>query len=146
MSLRDKLKVIGLSSLLIATSSFVSPSCNVQPSEAIVQRYKVEDLNKYNFNKEVLESKLPVLVDFYTPWCHYCKEAEPYIKKFEKEFRGKIKFFRYNCDEDHSIPDKYNVEGYPTFIIYSKGKASDRVIGFDMEQLKAMLLKYSKRK
>ena len=79
-----------------------------------------------NFKKEVLESEIPVFVDFWASWCPPCKMIEPSIDKLEIEYKGKIKIGRLNVDRNPSITSKYNIDGVPTFIIFKDGKEIKR--------------------
>ena len=98
------------------------------------------NLTDKNFEKEVLESKIPVLVDFWSSWCPPCKMVEPVIDKLEKDYRGRIKVCKINVDKYPSIAAKYNIKGVPTFIIFNGGKIVYRSVGAKSEfQLKKII-------
>lgn len=86
-------------------------------------------LTEQNFEKEVLESKIPVLVDFYSNYCPPCKMLEPIFEQLEEEFKGEIKFLRVNVDENRNLAIKYNIMGVPTLILFKDGEEIGRVIG-----------------
>lgn len=87
-------------------------------------------LNDQNFEKEVLKSDLPVLVDFWASWCSPCKMAGPVIDQLEKDYAGKVKVGKLNVDENLQIPQKYVVMSIPTVIIFKNGKEIKRQVGF----------------
>ncbi|MEM0117443.1 MAG: thioredoxin [Conexivisphaerales archaeon] len=93
-----------------------------------------------NFEKEVLESELPVFVDFYADWCGPCKMVEPIIEKLAREYKGKVKFVKLNTDENQELAFQYNVMGIPTAIIFKKGSAVQRLVGAAPEQVYRRML------
>jgi thioredoxin 1 len=98
-----------------------------------------------NFQTEVLESHIPVLVDFWASWCLPCKSMEPLISELSEEYEGKIKIGKLNVDQNPGIASCYNIQGVPTFILFDKGKIIDRCTGAQSKsQLKAMLDKILK--
>ncbi len=93
-----------------------------------------------NFEKEVLKSDLPVLVDFWASWCPPCKMVEPIIESLAEEYNGKLKVGKLNVDQNPRIASKYSIRGVPTFIILNSGKEIKRKIGAQSAaQLKDML-------
>lgn len=87
------------------------------------------ELNETNFEKEVLKSAIPVLVDFWAPWCGPCGIVGPILEKLSNEFTNKLKFTKMNVDRNAEIGLKFDVRGIPCMIIFSKGKESNRIIG-----------------
>lgn len=86
-------------------------------------------LTDSTFNKEVLESDLPVLVDFWAPWCGPCKMIGPFIEEFAAEFDKKLKVGKINIDENSEIATKYGIMSIPTLMFFKKGKVMDQVVG-----------------
>lgn len=86
-------------------------------------------LTDSNFKKEVLESHLPVLVDYWTPWCGPCKMIAPILEELAKEYDKKIKIGKINIDDNPKIPTQYQVMSIPILIFFKKGKAVDQVVG-----------------
>lgn len=82
-----------------------------------------------DFDSIVLKSDLPVLVDFWAPWCGPCKAMNPIIEEIEKELGGKVKFTKMNVDENSATPEKFNVMSIPTFIVFKKGEAVAQFVG-----------------
>lgn len=82
-----------------------------------------------NFQKDVLDSNIPVLVDFWAPWCGPCRQLSPIIDEVAKELDGKLSVVKCNVDENPETPSKYMVRGIPTLIIFKGGKIVDTKVG-----------------
>ena len=82
-----------------------------------------------NFDQEVLQSDLPVLVDFWAPWCGPCKLMGPIIEELAKEFEGKVKVVKLNVDENPQTAQKYGIMSIPTLIIFKNGQIAEQLIG-----------------
>lgn len=89
-----------------------------------------------NFEKEVLKSEKPVLVDFYADWCGPCNAMAPIIEELASELDEKAKVGKINVDENSDIAVEYNVMNIPTLIIFKNGKEEKRLVGLrDKEEL-----------
>jgi thioredoxin 1 len=84
---------------------------------------------KENFQKEVLESEMPVLVDFWATWCAPCRALGPIIEEIAQEFEGKFKIGKLNVDENEEIAQAYQIFSVPTLIIFKQGQKIDEKIG-----------------
>lgn len=82
-----------------------------------------------NFKKDVLESSIPVLVDFWAPWCGPCRQLSPIVDEVAKELEGKISVVKCNVDENPEIPSQFMVRGIPTLMIFKGGKLVDTKVG-----------------
>ncbi len=82
-----------------------------------------------NFQKEVMESDIPVLVDFYADWCGPCKMMAPVVAQLAEEYAGKCKVGKCNIDEEMELAGQYKVMSIPTLIIFKGGKAEATVVG-----------------
>lgn len=81
------------------------------------------------FEQEVLNSDIPVLVDFYADWCGPCKMMGPIVDQLAEQYEGKIKIGKINIDDNSQIAAKYNVMSIPTFIFFKDGKAVETIVG-----------------
>jgi thioredoxin 1 len=81
------------------------------------------------FAKEVLESDVPVVVDFWATWCGPCQVMGPVVDAIAGDYAGKVKVLKLNVDENPATPSKYGVRGIPTLILFDKGEIVDRIIG-----------------
>lgn len=82
-----------------------------------------------SFEKEVLNSKLPVLVDFWAPWCMPCRMLAPTIDALASEYEGKVKVLKLNTDEDPGLADTLGIRGIPTLILFKNGSELARMVG-----------------
>lgn len=97
-------------------------------------------ITEANFEKEVLHSDLPVLVDFWADWCGPCKMLSPIIAEIAKEYEGKVKVGKINIDTEQELAVKYRVASIPTLVLFKDGQAVKRSVGaVPKGQIEAML-------
>jgi len=87
------------------------------------------EVNGNNFQQEVLESSIPVLVDFWASWCMPCRMLAPTIEKLAEENQDKLKVCKLNTDENQNIAAQYGIQGIPTLIVFKEGKEVGRTVG-----------------
>lgn len=88
-----------------------------------------QDLNEENFQREVLESPLPVLVDFWAPWCPPCQVMSPIIEELSNEFEGLVRVGKLNVDQAAEVATRYSIQSIPTIIIFKDGSPKDIIVG-----------------
>src|SRR3989344_3271405 len=88
-----------------------------------------QELNSKNFKKEVLESKEPVMVDFYAGWCGPCKAMAPIVEELAKEMKDKIKIFKVSIETEEDLASEYGVMSIPTFLFFKGGKIVEQASG-----------------
>ena len=88
------------------------------------------DISDSVFAEQVFKSPIPVLVDFWAPWCVPCKVAEPVLEELSETYKGKLTIAKINVDENPEYAQKYGVLSIPTTILYKGEKEVDRQIGF----------------
>jgi thioredoxin 1 len=91
-------------------------------------------LTDQNFEKEIQDSKLPVLVDFFATWCEPCSMLAPILEKIAKDMEGKFVLAKANLDENAQTSQKFGVEKIPTVILFKDGKAVSGFVGLAQEE------------
>ncbi len=97
-----------------------------------------------SFEKDVLGSGVPVLVDFWAEWCGPCRALGPKLEEIAQELKDKVRIVKLNVDENPTMPAKYGVRGIPTMILFKNGKEVDQIVGnHPKENILALLQKHS---
>lgn len=86
-------------------------------------------INGSNFKQEVLESKEPVLVDFWASWCGPCRMVGPLVDELAEEYSGRVKVGKVNVDDEQSLAQQFGVMSIPTLIVFKEGQVAQKVIG-----------------
>lgn len=90
----------------------------------------VQEIDSESFKKEVEESELPVIIDFFADWCMPCQMMKPVFEELSKEFEGKMKFVKVNTDNAPDISQRYDINGIPCLVVTKKGEEVKRFTGF----------------
>lgn len=90
---------------------------------------KVIELSDANFEAEVLNANIPVLIDFWAIWCGPCKAIAPIVEDLAKEYDGKFKFAKMDVDKNRQIATQYGIRSIPTLLVFKDGKVKDTIIG-----------------
>jgi len=86
-------------------------------------------VTKDNFKQEVLDSSVPVLVDFGAAWCMPCKMMDPVLEKVAEDFSGKVKIAKINVDEEQELASQHNIVSIPTLLVFKGGEIVDKKVG-----------------
>lgn len=97
-------------------------------------------LTKDNFEKEVLQSDKPVLVDFWAAWCGPCRMVAPVVDQIASEYAGKVKVGKINVDEQGELSEKYRIMSIPTLIVFKNGNIAESVMGARSKEALAGIL------
>lgn len=88
-----------------------------------------EQVTDATFENEVLKSPIPVLVDFWAPWCGPCRALSPVIDELSTQYAGKVKVCKMNVDENQQTPAKYGVRAIPTLVLIKNGQTVEQITG-----------------
>ena len=89
----------------------------------------VSQVTDSSFDKDVLDSDIPVLVDFWAPWCGPCRMVAPVVSEIAQQFKDKVKVVKLNTDENPNTASKYGIRSIPTLMIFKEGQKVDMVVG-----------------
>ncbi len=89
----------------------------------------VNEVTDENFEKDVLQSDVPVLVDFWAAWCQPCRMLAPTVEAVAQQYEGKAKVYKLNVDDNNQTAQQLGIKGIPTLILFKSGNEADRVVG-----------------
>jgi thioredoxin 1 len=87
------------------------------------------ELTQDDFQTEVLESNIPVLVDFWAPWCGPCRRMAPLVEEMARQYAGRVKVVKIDVDQSQELAGGYGVNSVPTLMIFKNGQVVDRLVG-----------------
>ncbi|TAK44055.1 MAG: thioredoxin TrxA [Betaproteobacteria bacterium] len=101
---------------------------------------QIEHLTDENFEPQVLQSEVPVLVDYWAEWCGPCKQIAPILDEVAREYGGRLKVAKINVDENRQVPARFGIRGIPTLMLFRNGNVEDTRVGaLSKSQLTAFL-------
>ncbi|HEY1250285.1 MAG TPA: thioredoxin [Thermoanaerobaculia bacterium] len=89
----------------------------------------VAQVSDASFDGDILKSPVPVLVDFWAPWCGPCRSVAPIVEDLANQYAGKLKVAKINVDESTDVATRYQITSIPTFILFKNGQVADRALG-----------------
>jgi thioredoxin 1 len=91
---------------------------------------KPQEVNDSQFESEVLKAEIPVLVDFWAPWCGPCRMVAPIVEELAEEYGDRVKFLKMNTDDNAKTPTQYGIHAIPTLLVFKGGQQVGQVVGF----------------
>ncbi len=106
-------------------------SSNASPKRQtiIMENKTVLHLGGKEFDKEVLQSAIPAVVDFYADWCGPCRMVSPIVESLSREYAGKVKFVKIDTDRNRGLAERYDIMSIPNVMIFKNGEIRDKIIG-----------------
>lgn len=98
-------------------------------------------ITRLNFEKEVMNSDIPVLIDFWAPWCGPCRMMGPIIEELADEYDGKVKVGKVNVDEEPELSGAFKIMSIPTIVLIKNGKIVNQVVGAKSKNILEEMLK-----
>jgi thioredoxin 1 len=89
----------------------------------------VQEVSDAAFDNEVIKSDVPVLIDFWAPWCGPCKAIAPVVDELAKEYAGRLKVLKMNVDDNPQTPSKFGVRSIPNLLLFKGGQVQDQIVG-----------------
>ncbi|HEX8190617.1 MAG TPA: thioredoxin [Pyrinomonadaceae bacterium] len=105
----------------------------------------VATVDDAGFEREVLQSNVPVVLDFWAEWCPPCRALAPTFEELAKQYEGRVRFLKLNVDENQQVPQRFGIKGIPTLVFFDGGREVERVVGASSKSaLERVVEKYVK--
>lgn len=105
----------------------------------------VSEVGDAAFEREVLGSDVPVVLDFWAEWCPPCRVLAPTFEELAKRYTGRVRFLKLNVDENSQVPQRFGIKGIPTLVFFDGGREVERVVGASSKEVLSRILdKYVK--
>jgi thioredoxin 1 len=95
----------------------------------------VQEINDKNFEIEVINSDIPVLIDFWAPWCAPCRAIGPVVDELANDYNGKLKVVKMNVDDNPLTPSRFGVRSIPNLLLFKNGQVKDQIVGAVPKQM-----------
>ena len=89
----------------------------------------VNEVSDQNFESEVMNASVPVMVDFWASWCAPCRMLAPVVETIAEQYNGKVKVLKMNIDDNPATPGKYNIRSIPTLLFFKEGVVKEQIVG-----------------
>jgi len=100
----------------------------------------VHDINEAGLDDELVQSKEPILVDFWAPWCGPCRAMSPAVEAAAENLKGDAKVYKLNVDDNPAVSPRFNLRGIPTLILFKDGREANRLVGLSSrEQIETLV-------
>ena len=99
----------------------------------------IRDLTEAALDDELLQSKEPILVDFWAPWCSPCRALSPAVEAAAEKLAGEAKVYKVNVDDNPSVSPRFSIRGIPTLILFKDGRETNRLVGLSSKEQIEML-------
>ncbi|OIP42052.1 MAG: thioredoxin [Deltaproteobacteria bacterium CG2_30_63_29] len=103
----------------------------------------VFEITDGNFQDEVLDAELPVVIDFWAPWCGPCRAIAPLIEQLAERYDGKVKVGKLNVDDNPEVAQKYRITGIPSLIAFKDGEVVDQLVGANPKRINEIFAEIS---
>ncbi len=101
-----------------------------RPERVVMAGQFVTEINDAEFEKQVLQSDTPVLVDFWAAWCGPCRALAPVVDQVASEYNGKLKVMKMDVDRNNMTPGRYGIRGIPALLVFKGGKVAEQIVGY----------------